>query len=154
MTFLFAKKTRHVAREQVYLPLFDTSRNGKIIVLRDPRESAENDRWIGDKRSAICNFSGEQNDVIQCNYGVRQSPFTFLLAFARRAYLNASSLLHCRDDRLSLSIFFFHIDIFYTELHTILNFLMIRLSWVLRHTRGRIDNIAKFFRRSFYLPRL
>lgn len=36
----------------MYLPLFDTSQNGKIIVLRDPRESAENDRWIGDERSA------------------------------------------------------------------------------------------------------
>lgn len=44
MTFLFVKKKNKARREQVYLPLFDTSRNGKIIVLRDPRESAENDR--------------------------------------------------------------------------------------------------------------
>lgn len=72
MTFLLHEKNR-ARREQVYLPLFDTSRNGKIIVLRDPRESVENDRWIDDKRSAICNFSAEQNDVIQCNYNVRQS---------------------------------------------------------------------------------
>jgi len=118
MTFLFAKKTRHVAREQVYLPLFDTSRNGKIIVLRDPRESAENDRWIGDKRSAICNFSGEQNDVIQCNYGVRQSPFTFLLAFAR--------LLECviiialsRWSLITINIFFSYRYFLYWASHNL-----------------------------------
>lgn len=63
-------------------------------------KSAEIDRWIADKRSVICNFRAEQNDVIRCNY--RQSPFLLaftLLVFMRRHYI---ALTTCR-----LSILYF-----------------------------------------------
>lgn len=36
MASLSLKKKKKARGEQMYLPLFDTSKNGKIIMLRDP----------------------------------------------------------------------------------------------------------------------
>jgi len=62
--------------------IFDTWRNNRESY--DSAESAENDQWINDKRSAICNFSAKQNNDIKCN--IRQ---LFLLTTTVLSLLNS-----------------------------------------------------------------
>lgn len=140
MTFLRKEKNK-TRRKQMYLPLFDTSQNGK-------NNRVTWSAWVGWKWSMdrwrevsryVISAATKWRDTVQLQRKTIAIHISTCRAWMRRHYCVVAMITY----HLSIIYFFFHIKIFYT----ISNFLMTRLSRILLRRR-RVDKIIKFFRRS------